>query len=238
MAKKKSFVMLDTWGALFEALPDEQAGILIKAIYSHERGAAYTISDPILSSVFNMIRETLEENAKKYQEQCDRIETINKKKSESNEVVTTLSKSSRHLKSRNEVVGDNDNDNEYEDDSDHEDEDDSVPSGKKDLARTVPPERHELDADVEPLPLNTGEEWKPTANQYGEYCRLYPGVDVAVEFRNMRAWCLSNPTKRKTRSGITRFVNSWLSKSQNSGKNRASPEKFNVTDYLTRRAGL
>ena len=30
----------------------------------------------------------------------------------------------------------------------------------------------------------------------------------------MKGWCDSNPTKRKTRRGIKRFVNAWLSKEQ------------------------
>lgn len=34
-------------------------------------------------------------------------------------------------------------------------------------------------------------------------------------------WCLSNPKNRKTRSGAKRFLNGWLSRSQNS----ARPEK-------------
>ena len=33
----------------------------------------------------------------------------------------------------------------------------------------------------------------------------------------MRSWSNSNPEKRKTRKGVKRFVNSWLSKAQNSG---------------------
>lgn len=62
--------------------------------------------------------------------------------------------------------------------------------------------------------LNTGAIWRPTVSQYEEYVRLYPAVDVDAEFRKIRAWCIGNPKKRKTKGGITRFVNSWLSKEQ------------------------
>lgn len=74
-----------------------------------------------------------------------------------------------------------------------------------------------LVADCEALILNSGSEWRPTAKDFEEYTKLYPAVDVAQEFRSMRGWCLSNPTKRKTASGIKRFVNSWLSREQNRG---------------------
>ena len=69
-------------------------------------------------------------------------------------------------------------------------------------------------ADVEAIPLADNSEWLPTADEYEEYRRLYPGVDVRDEFRKIRAWCISNPTNRKTPRGVKRFVNGWLSRAQ------------------------
>lgn len=46
---------------------------------------------------------------------------------------------------------------------------------------------------------------------------LYPAVDVMQELRKMVGWCESNPTKRKTRSGIRAFITSWLSREQDKG---------------------
>lgn len=48
-----------------------------------------------------------------------------------------------------------------------------------------------------------------------EWQKLYPAVDVPQEIRNMIGWSDSNPKKRKTRSGIRRFINAWLAKEQN-----------------------
>ncbi len=48
---------------------------------------------------------------------------------------------------------------------------------------------------------------------------LYPAVDVLQELRKMKGWLDSNPTKRKTRKGIKRFINGWLAREQDSGKN-------------------
>lgn len=67
------------------------------------------------------------------------------------------------------------------------------------------------------LPLNTGEEFPITQQHVSEYQRLYPSVDVTAELRKMRAWCISNPKKRKTRGGVLRFVNGWLSSEQDRG---------------------
>ena len=45
----------------------------------------------------------------------------------------------------------------------------------------------------------------------------YPAVDVVQELKRMIAWLDSHPTKRKTRNGVGRFINNWLSKEQDSG---------------------
>lgn len=45
----------------------------------------------------------------------------------------------------------------------------------------------------------------------------YPAVDVAATLPEIRAWCLANPQKRKTASGVYRFVQSWLAREQNRG---------------------
>ena len=82
-------------------------------------------------------------------------------------------------------------------------------------------------ADVEAIPLNDGTEWKCSVSDYDEYVRLYPGVDVKKAFREMRSWSNSNPEKRKTRKGVKRFVNSWLSKEENSGSHTRTSVKDN-----------
>ena len=47
----------------------------------------------------------------------------------------------------------------------------------------------------------------------------YPAVDIERELYKMIAWLNSNPTKRKTKRGVNRFINSWLSKVQDKGGN-------------------
>ena len=78
-----------------------------------------------------------------------------------------------------------------------------------------PTESRELP--VAELPLNDNTTYGVTREEADEYARLYPAVDVRQELRNMRGWCLSNPQRRKTRSGIRKFINGWLSRAQNAG---------------------
>jgi len=88
------------------------------------------------------------------------------------------------------------------------------------FARSSGGQTSEPEADVEALILNDGLEWRPTEALFAEYVRLYPNVDVKQQFNVMRSWCLSNPKKRKTKRGITRFVNSWLTREQDKGYRR------------------
>jgi hypothetical protein len=72
----------------------------------------------------------------------------------------------------------------------------------------------EIPLEAPPLPLIDGTEYSVEADFLKELIRLYPAVDVIQEFRLMRGWLLGNPTKKKTRRGIRRFITSWLSRSQ------------------------
>ena len=67
------------------------------------------------------------------------------------------------------------------------------------------------------LPLNDGSSYEVTQSEIDEYSELYPAVDVAQEIRGMIGWIKANPTRRKTRRGIKRFMNSWLSRAQDQG---------------------
>ena len=67
------------------------------------------------------------------------------------------------------------------------------------------------------LPLNDGTFFDVSENDRAKWSQLYPNVDVLQQLRKMAGWCDSNPTKRKTRGGIKRFITSWLSREQDKG---------------------
>lgn len=54
---------------------------------------------------------------------------------------------------------------------------------------------------------------------------LYPAVNVEQELRNMAGWIDGNPTRRKTKTGIKKFINSWLSKEQDQGGRSQMPNQ-------------
>ena len=68
---------------------------------------------------------------------------------------------------------------------------------------------------VQKIPINTGEDVPVCESAVKEWETLYPQVDVVQTLNEIRGWCLANKSKRKTRGGVERFINSWLCREQN-----------------------
>lgn len=82
------------------------------------------------------------------------------------------------------------------------------------------------------LPLNDGTFFDVSENDRAKWSQLYPNVDVLQQLRNMAGWCDSNPTKRKTRGGIKRFITSWLSREQDKGGKAPQNKPFVYGDVF------
>ena len=64
------------------------------------------------------------------------------------------------------------------------------------------------------ITLNDKTEYPITEADIEGWKDLYPAVDILQELRKMKGWANANPTKRKTKAGIKRFINAWLAKEQ------------------------
>ena len=62
------------------------------------------------------------------------------------------------------------------------------------------------------LHLKGGDLYEVPQSDIDGFKACYPDIDVDREIREMAAWCYANPAKRKTKRGINRFINNWLSK--------------------------
>lgn len=67
------------------------------------------------------------------------------------------------------------------------------------------------------IPLVNKTEHPITQEQVLEWSTAYPAVDVMQQLRNMRQWCIGNPSKRKTARGINAFIVRWLTSKQDKG---------------------
>lgn len=68
---------------------------------------------------------------------------------------------------------------------------------------------------VERIPMIGGVEFDVRESFVSELARLYPAVDVPATLRQMRGWCIGNPTKLKTPRGIRKFITGWCERDQN-----------------------
>lgn len=68
------------------------------------------------------------------------------------------------------------------------------------------------------ITLNDKTDYPITQADVDGWQALYPAVDVLQELRKMKGWADANPTRRKTKTGIKRFINSWLSKEQDNSR--------------------
>jgi hypothetical protein len=69
-------------------------------------------------------------------------------------------------------------------------------------------------------------EWNLTKKFVQDLSETYDTVDVSAECRKALMWIRTNMHKRKTAGGMPKFLNSWLSRSANSGvcKNQKKKE--------------
>ena len=64
--------------------------------------------------------------------------------------------------------------------------------------------------------------WGLTDLKLTEYRESFPGLNIDAELRKARQWCRDNSAKRKTGRGMTRFLGTWLSRANDSGRGRSS----------------
>ena len=96
--------------------------------------------------------------------------------------------------------------------------------------------QNDLENRIEPsiiqLPLNDKSLYDVSQNDFEEYEELYPNVDIMQELRKMKGWLNANPTKRKTKRGIKRFINSWLSREQDKPKHNNIFNNVNIPNNV------
>lgn len=228
---KQSFVMYTNWMPMIATLPDQTAAELFKAIAAYQMGEEYEIKDPSAVAIFAMIKATFDADAEKYEETCKRradagrkgAEKTNRQKSANADSESAKVGKSRQVPNSSRQKSANADDI----DMDMEMEIDMEMDISKD---TYSSERSASSlADCEAIPLNDGTEWRPTTEEFNEYIRLYPSVDIKQQFASMRGWSLGNPTRKKTAGGVKRFVTSWLSKEQD--RSRAAPKPVKTNSF-------
>ncbi len=101
---------------------------------------------------------------------------------------------------------------------------------KQNGSMPMPPKAQKAESVIS-IPTTSGEMFGISEVMISEWAKLYPGVDIKQQLRNMVGWCEGNPSKRKTNRGMLRFIHNWLSKEQN----RAPQNTIQQTTMSVRR---
>jgi len=72
------------------------------------------------------------------------------------------------------------------------------------------------------------EQYSVTESQLAEWSETYPAVDVDQTLKRIRSWLVNNPSKRKTMRGMGKFIDSWLSREQDRGKQHETHNRSNT----------
>ena len=182
MADKKSFVMYESWGAAIEKMNNEQAGELIKAIYAFQKTPDVVPEDPAIAFVFEIIKQKLEEDNKRYEEVCAARSEAGKKggrpKANASDKKQMVSEESKKSKCFSEKAKKADNDNEYDNDL------------KENTLEGVKEKRFA----------------PPTLENVSEYCREmgYTNVDAArfIDFYTSNGWMVGKNRMKDWKAAV------------------------------------
>ena len=87
--------------------------------------------------------------------------------------------------------------------------------------------------ELPPLILKDGTRFHISENHFKEFSDAYPNVDIKDQIFKMSQWLKTNPTKRKTKNGIMRFINSWIARSEREdSKSLQTSTKISMPDYI------
>lgn len=69
------------------------------------------------------------------------------------------------------------------------------------------------------------DEWPVLPSKVAEWQETFPAVDVMAELYRARQWLRDNPARKKTYTGMSRFLGTWLAKRQDEYRppNRGQP---------------
>lgn len=83
------------------------------------------------------------------------------------------------------------------------------------------------------IPLNDKTFFNIPVDNIALWQDAYPAVAIEQELKRMISWLESNPTKKKTKRGIKRFINNWLSRTQDAGGSKTSSgSKNELEDWI------
>ena len=114
MAERKSFIMYKSWAPLIEAMDDQEAGMLFKAIFDYQLTGEEPPRGCSFFPMFNLFKATFEKDLASYMETCETNKRIaaerERKKTKHNEPLRSVTNRNEPLRSATDNDNDIDND--------------------------------------------------------------------------------------------------------------------------------
>lgn len=224
---KESYMLYRGWNPLFENLPKEQLGELFYAICCYQSGKEYTIENPLIKGVFEMVLMQFKKDEEKYISNCEAKAKNGKKGAESrwqddNNNTSENGKNGKchsedgkngkcyfsHNEEKTEMakMAIEEEEEEEEEDKEEEEEVPTVPKKREARKRFSP----------------------PSAAEVREYCRERENaVDAEsfVDFYAAKGWKVGNAPMKDWKAA----VRTWEKR-----ESRAAPRRgaFDANDYL------
>lgn len=206
--RKPSFLVYYDNEVIVLRLPDDEAGQLFKSLfpYGREKIKPDFEKNPALAMAFDILSMAIDRDKERYERRCEaNRENIKKRWT-------------KEGKQSNTSVYDGNRLNTKYTDMDKDKGMDMEKEMHKDSIDVCPePEGSAPDQSGILLPLNDKSFYDVPLDKISLWKDTYSAVDVEQELKKMIAWLDSNPSRRKTRRGVTKFINSWLSREQDRG---------------------
>ena len=213
---KKSFILYTDIREALGQLDDATRGKLFLHIFDYVESGIVPDMEPLEKMAFTFIKNQIERDFTKYQTICEKRKLAGSKggkaraKKQAKQANAKFAKQSQ----ANQADNDSDNDSDNENVNDSENENDKKYICEEPLQASTPaPEEPPVISFI----LNDKSQYPIRQAQVDEWRGLYPAVDIMQELRKMAGWLDANPSKRKTKRGILRFVNGWLAREQDKG---------------------
>ena len=230
---KESYMLYRGWNPLFENLPKEQLGELFYAICCYQSGKEYTIENPLIKGVFEMVLMQFKKDEEKYISNCEAKAKNGKKGAESRwqDDNNNTSENGKNGKCHSE---DGKNGKCYFSQNEEKTEMAKMAIEEEEEDKEEVEEEEEDKEEVEEVPTvpKKREARKrfspPSAAEVREYCRERENaVDAEsfVDFYAAKGWKVGNAPMKDWKAA----VRTWEKRD-----NRAAPRRgaFDANDYL------
>ena len=200
---KKSFVLYNDQYEAVEDLTDEQKGQLLDAMFLYSRGEKLKDFDPIVKMAFKFFKIVFDRDCEKWKAVADR----NKKNGK---------KGGRPKSNKNNNI--DKNPEEPREPSGFIENPENPEEPRKPVSGSVSGSVNESVIKDISVPLKDGDFFIPDNDYYSLLKSTYKNIDTDQEFKNIISWCVSNPSNKKTKRGVKKFINGWMNRSNEKNK--------------------